>query len=453
MRTHPFALSVLAAGLVLCLPVPAGALVLQATYNTPGSAFDVDVVGNLVYVADGNAGLRIVDISNPVAPFEVGFLDTAGFAYGVDVVGDLAYVADGSLLRIIDVSGPSSPSEVGSFDTGDPGTPVKVEVVGNLAYVADGDTSLRILDVSSPAAPVEVGSFDATGFVNDVEVEGTLAYLTISAEEVPGLQVVDVSNPAAPVSFRVYASPGFPAGLDVSGTVVHLADGPAVDLIDVASSPVTLLGTFALPDPFDDFVQDVDAVGDLVYVAGSTFHFSGSSGWLRVVDFSDPSAPVELEFHSTFRTLRRVEVSGGLVVAAGLEDGVRVFAGGPACSDGLDDDGDGFVDFPDDPGCRNAEQNTENPRCQDGLDNDGDGGTDFDGGEAALGAGNGDPDGPDPQCVGRPWKEGEGGGGCGLGFELAPVLGLLAWRRRRVGRDRPTAGSRRASLRPRVRGD
>jgi hypothetical protein len=432
MRSRPFALAALVAGLVLSLPPPGGALVLQGTYNTAGSAFDVDVVGTLVYVADGSAGLRIVDISNPGAPFEVGFLDTAGFAYGVDVVGDLAYVADGTLLRIVNVSDPSSPSQVGSFDSPGTGTPVKVEVVGELAYVADGDTSLRILDVSDPAAPEEVGSFDAAGFVNDVEVEGTLAFVTASAEEFLGLHAVDVSNPATPVGFRVYESPSVPVGLDVSGTVVHVGDGPAVDLIDVASSPVTLLGTFALPDPTDDFVFDVDAVGDLVYVAGSTFGFSGSSGWLRALDFSDPSAPVELEFHSTVRTLRRVEVSGGLVVVAASEDGVRVYASGPACSDGLDDDGDGLVDFPDDPGCRDADQNTENPNCQDGIDNDGDGGTDFDGGESALGPGNGDPDGPDPQCVGKPWRKGESAGGCGLGFEVALVLGLLAWRRRRA---------------------
>ena len=79
----------------------------------------------------------------------------------------------------------------------------------------------------------------------------------------------------------------------------------------------------------------------------------------------------------------------------------------PACSNEFDDDGDGFTDFPDDPGCRDAMSVKEDPRCQDGRNNDRRRGTDFDGGESVLGVGRGDPRGPDPHCVGRPWRDRE----------------------------------------------
>ncbi|MCQ4165827.1 Ig domain-containing protein [Tahibacter harae] len=51
----------------------------------------------------------------------------------------------------------------------------------------------------------------------------------------------------------------------------------------------------------------------------------------------------------------------------------------PACSDGVDNDGDGLIDFPADPGCyaANGPGTTENPQCNDGADNDGDGLIDF----------------------------------------------------------------------------
>lgn len=52
------------------------------------------------------------------------------------------------------------------------------------------------------------------------------------------------------------------------------------------------------------------------------------------------------------------------------------FQFGP-CSDGIDNDADGLVDFPADPGCFNANSNSENPACSDGLDNDSDGQSDF----------------------------------------------------------------------------
>lgn len=54
------------------------------------------------------------------------------------------------------------------------------------------------------------------------------------------------------------------------------------------------------------------------------------------------------------------------------------------CNDGIDNDGDGYIDFPSDQGCNDATDNNEynavNPQtyqCNDGYDNDGDGYTDY----------------------------------------------------------------------------
>lgn len=121
------------------------------------------------------------------------------------------------------------------------------------------------------------------------------------------------------------------------------------------------------------------------------------------------------------------------------------------CDNGEDDDGDGFVDIAD-PACSSGNPYVPDPaapaeltQCQDGVDNDGGAGTDFDAGESILGVGNGDPDGPDPQCSSRPWNNREGGSRCGVGSELVllliPLLGHRCARSRRLASLR---GSRRA---------
>ena len=50
----------------------------------------------------------------------------------------------------------------------------------------------------------------------------------------------------------------------------------------------------------------------------------------------------------------------------------------PMCSNGYDDDGDGLIDFGQDPECSSAADPDERPECSDGIDNDGDGRVDFD---------------------------------------------------------------------------
>ena len=71
-------------------------------------------------------------------------------------------------------------------------------------------------------------------------------------------------------------------------------------------------------------------------------------------------------------------VDGALPDDADVGDAVAVdMALSFACSNGLDDDGDGVVDHPDDPGCDDPQDDDETdpippPQCNDGLDNDAD---------------------------------------------------------------------------------
>jgi hypothetical protein len=66
-------------------------------YDTPGTAYRVEVAGDYAYVADAWLGIRAVDISDPFNPVSVGSHDTPGHASeGIAASGGFVWVAEGS---------------------------------------------------------------------------------------------------------------------------------------------------------------------------------------------------------------------------------------------------------------------------------------------------------------------------------------------------------------------
>ncbi len=260
-----------------------------ATVDTPGSAEGVAKYGDYLYVADWDAGLRIIKVTTPAAPEEVGAFDTAGYAYGVAVweaaSKTYACVADHAAgVRIINVTTPSAPTSEASYDT--PGYAWNVEVYGDYLYVADGFAGLLVLNVTNPAAPSEVGSCSATNRVFDVAVTADYVYL---ADGTAGLRVVDVtdpSNPVAPFGCAYGAetseeAEGTAFGVFVVGEVAYLAAGTAgLRVVDIAD-PTN-------PDPIDSY--DTPGRAHAVAVSQAAAYVADDSGGLRVIDVSPQPA-------------------------------------------------------------------------------------------------------------------------------------------------------------------
>jgi hypothetical protein len=148
---------------------------LVGSYDTDGTALGISIANSYAYVADREQGLRIVDVSEPASPTEVGSAITT-YASGVAVAEDYAYVGDGQAgLRVIDISDPANPSIIATLDTG---YGVGVSVEGNYVYVTDiSGGGLYVVDVSDPTSPQQVGTFETDEGALDVQKKGDYAYL------------------------------------------------------------------------------------------------------------------------------------------------------------------------------------------------------------------------------------------------------------------------------------
>jgi hypothetical protein len=285
-------------------PARAAALVVVGELEAPIANSAVAVVDGIAYVAsrsDASAelpppgSLRIVDVSEPGRPAELGSLRPFREPRAIEAAGDVAYLADvADGLHLIDVSDPARPVERArileqAWD---------VEVVGSLVYVASGADGLHVVDVSDPAAPQEIGSCAGSALL--VEVEDDLAFVAGFFR----LHVLDVSDPASPVELGSVEIGSVAQALAVGGGRAWIAEGAftsflrAVDVSDPAA-PVGL-GVSEQPDA----VRDLELAGDLAWLA--------TAQGLRGLDVSDPAAPVPLGFLSVG------DSAGGVAVEAGL---------------------------------------------------------------------------------------------------------------------------------------
>ena len=125
------------------------------TISTPTETLDVAANAHSAYVAVANGRVLRVDITNIQAARVAGTNDIPGGSNALDLDGDLLFVAAGSGgSRILDVSDPADLKVVADFQR--MGVSVDVVVSDGFAYLA-ADQMLQIVDVREPTQPKLVG--------------------------------------------------------------------------------------------------------------------------------------------------------------------------------------------------------------------------------------------------------------------------------------------------------
>jgi hypothetical protein len=436
-------------GILKLDPVTGAELSICAPLGTPPAGWPrgvavapggirVDVVhqfglGALAYARDAGAGsCSFGNTGGSTSPLEGIAFGADGQAYGGALGALLDSTADGSIVEY-----------GGSGGTGAP----------PMGIVASGGLLRNVFDlVGDPSGPLYAVDVDDAGFPGPatsgrvVRIDPTSGAQTLVTE---GGHLV---HPTA-------------VDMEASGMLV-VADQSSASLVrvDPVSGAQTLLAQYGLL---------VAPFGLAIEPSGTAVVLDQGNQVVRVDLVTGAQSPV-----ATIATNPgAIDVALARACSNGLDDdgdGSSDSADGGCespldasereeCADGFDNDGDGLVDAAADPGCAGATDLSEDSPtmpCDDGADNDGDGLVDFrtSGGDPGCRTASsfrenpqcdddldndGDtridwngPGAADPQCVGRPWGEQEKLNRCGLGFELAPLLvALLAWRSRRSPRD------------------
>ncbi len=167
-------------------PISGGLAIYDDAADTPVWLSTMDITGFIrgiasdstnLYVGNEADGLRIFDISvDPAAPVEVTLFPTPGSAYELEAADGFVYLASGdSGLTIIDVSSPSNPSVIARMP--ELGRQTNLDKSGNYIATVGSDSIVQIVDVSDPANPFLIGWHELTHKPRDVTMEGEYVLL------------------------------------------------------------------------------------------------------------------------------------------------------------------------------------------------------------------------------------------------------------------------------------
>jgi hypothetical protein len=276
---------------------------LYASFDTPGVAHALALSGATVYLADAHGGLLILDVQAPEAPVQIGSLPIDS-ALAVALRGDIVYVADYYFgLRVVDVSDPTSPLLLGSQLIS--GTTTSVAAAGTTAYLTTPD-GLIIVDVANPTAPSLLGSVELPQYPQGVTVKENLAYVAggyDSGQGVGYVFVVEVADPARPVLRTTIRTRSTAHSVTLNGTRAYVSvEHAGVDVFDLSGDPVNplFIGSFEM----EGGARSATVNGDTACVVGDS--------WLKLVDIRNPPQSPIIGTYKTNGEAADVQLEGSL---------------------------------------------------------------------------------------------------------------------------------------------
>lgn len=277
---------------------------LISAYDTPGKASGVVLNGSLAAVADDSMGLCIVDVSVPISPVRAGAVDTPGMAHAVSLYSGLVVVAD-DLGGVCLVAAPAQPQLSSTYVPAGAisGSVNDVVVQGGIAFLAVENSGIDVVDVSNPSSPQRIGSWNGGSLNLEIAVQGNLALL---AAYYGGFYLLDVSNPAAPFQ-QGYVNSGYGATTTaVSGDRAYFCEYNLLRILDISKpSSVSVIGTHIAPD----YGEGLCASGSMVYAADQ------DSG-LQFVDAANAAEPLLAGYYTGSVNMMAVDEVEGFLYAA-----------------------------------------------------------------------------------------------------------------------------------------
>jgi hypothetical protein len=308
-----------------------------------GGATDIQMVGNLAYIFSGGSGLRIMDLTDPVNPVQIGrgtWYDWYSPWGGVYITGNRAYVATTQGCCAFDISDPTHPiqlarwwedrsqldilvhdtiaiiqieQEYGSTpvvaDISDLGNVQQVSdfggriiwpigLEGDYLYMANPEGGMIVFNFSNPLQPVQVAQVDTTMPAAGSTITGNYVYFGTQGY---GIRIIDISNPLQPMEVA-FCDSGACSTVNVTVAV----------LVTYKHNQLNIWNVF---DPLHPVLEGVFPITQSITSLAGSGNLICLGCWnnpmcVAVVDISNPAAPVQVSSFGPAGSLSFMKING-----------------------------------------------------------------------------------------------------------------------------------------------
>ncbi|MCD4832730.1 MAG: hypothetical protein K8R31_02970 [Bacteroidales bacterium] len=199
-----------------------------------GIAHCVKVINNRAYLSYGPLGLKILDVTDPTMPYQLGTYYRYQDVYCSEIYENyalLGYIDMG--LEIVDLSDLDninmvSRNNVGGF------TVENIQIIPPYIIILGGKKGLRTFKFQEPFTKFKQAEFPRdylTGNdANKLLVRGSIGYL---ANDLKGLTVLNMGLPLYPLEVNNIKTEGRATDIIIDGNYIYLACGKCIEVYDI----------------------------------------------------------------------------------------------------------------------------------------------------------------------------------------------------------------------------
>ncbi len=318
---------------------PSAPFARVGTLALPTEAQGVGVLGDHAFIAAGQAGLIVIDFSDPADPQLVQTINTTKYAESILVastpsaggVTDIAFVVEGTEgITTYDITDPPNSFSYEQGTTAVDGNGLFVEIPEDptdpyIVYLAESWKGMRIFE-SDPTIPGLLhynGAFSLTqGSAKAITVKEGFAYI---ADDEMGLAVLDVrSRTLGDVVVVSWCdTDGNALGIDMEGDYCFIAD----DENGLVVAEIRQEGEPEVPTPYVVAHLSLPGESRAIEVRDGIAFIASEDGGVHFVDVSSPQSPSLLGTVITSYATDIALANTGYVLVSDRDEGLVVLRG------------------------------------------------------------------------------------------------------------------------------